>query len=202
MRWRQAGDSLVRAASATGGLRVVENGVGISCAPSRSGWPCCLEADQLATAGRRLFGAGRERPAHRPAHRSAPRSWHRRIGRDPHSPYALRRRTGRGRRPVRQCSTAPGVGAVGGGPTRKPRLPTGGTRWKRCWPRPGTYRTTGTFRPDRGAGHPQRGFRTRGPRITSGSTAPASSTWIRGRHGAASLPAARRCCRSRPATAR
>jgi hypothetical protein len=51
-------------------FRVVENGVGISCAPSRSGRPCFLEADQLATAGRRLFGAGQERPAHR----SAPRS--------------------------------------------------------------------------------------------------------------------------------
>ena len=56
-------------------LRVVENGVGISCSPGRSGWPCRLEADQLAAARRRLSGTGRVRPARR----SVPRSWYRKI---------------------------------------------------------------------------------------------------------------------------
>jgi hypothetical protein len=52
------------------------------------------------------------------------------------------------------------------------------------------------------AGHPQRDFPAPGPGATSGFTALVSSTRLRGRRGAASLPAARPCCRSRPATAR
>ena len=40
------------------------------------------------------------------------------------------------------CPSCAGVGAVGDGPMRKPRLTTRGMRWRRCWPRPGAARTT------------------------------------------------------------
>ena len=55
---------------------------------------------------------------------------------DPRSPCALCRRTGRGRRlgaPPHSCARASGLWATGR--RRKPRLPTCGTRWKRCSPR-------------------------------------------------------------------
>jgi len=105
---------------------------------------------------------------------------------------------------VRQCPTAPGVGAVGGGPTAEAAVADRRNALEALLAEAGRIPHDRALSGLIGGSWPTaaRLSAPGGPRTTSGSTAPASSTWIRGRHGAASLSAACRCCRSRPATAR
>jgi hypothetical protein len=99
--------------SAAARLRVVENGVGIGCSLSRSGWPCRLEADQLAIASTIVLRW--------PSTTSAPIRaaflvWENRVvTRVVHVPYVVEQDED-----GVWCASAqlrPGVGAVGDGPT-------------------------------------------------------------------------------------
>jgi hypothetical protein len=111
---RQVGNSLIYPDSSVARLRCQENGGGIPCWPSRSGWTSRLKRTSPRLRGGDYYTMLAEYPPSVPI-RAALLVWENRC--DLRSPCALRRQQDEVGVWCASAQLRPGVGAVGDGPT-------------------------------------------------------------------------------------